>query len=123
MQIAIAASALTAEALKSAGPATVFSRSTEAHNQDKVSMATIAARDARAVTELTRQVTAICLLAAVQAVELRGLQDAGPAARRVHALVRARVPFTDRDRRMDHDIAFMADRIADGSLARAAGVE
>ncbi|WNI23330.1 aromatic amino acid ammonia-lyase [Streptomyces sp. ITFR-16] len=119
----IAASALTAEALKAAGPATVFSRSTEAHNQDKVSMATVAARDARTVTGLTRQVTAICLLAAVQAVELRGPESAGPAARRVHALIRERVPFTDRDRRMDHDIAYVADRIADGSLARAAGLE
>ncbi|NUT51287.1 MAG: aromatic amino acid lyase, partial [Saccharothrix sp.] len=35
----IACSAITAEALGLAAPATVFSRSTEAHNQDKVSMA------------------------------------------------------------------------------------
>src|SRR5215208_6325145 len=45
-------SAMTAEALKLSNPASVFSRSTEAHNQDKVSMGSIAARDARSVVEL-----------------------------------------------------------------------
>ncbi len=39
-------------------PASVFSRSTECHNQDKVSMGTIAARDALRVLELTEQVAA-----------------------------------------------------------------
>jgi histidine ammonia-lyase len=41
----ISASAWSAEALKLTMPASVFSRSTECHNQDKVSMGTIAARD------------------------------------------------------------------------------
>lgn len=40
----LACSAMAAEALKMAAPMSVFSRSTEAHNQDKVSMGTIAAR-------------------------------------------------------------------------------
>ena len=39
-------------------PASVFSRSTECHNQDKVSMGTIAARDCLRVLELTEQVVA-----------------------------------------------------------------
>ncbi|MEO7363601.1 MAG: aromatic amino acid ammonia-lyase, partial [Gemmatimonadaceae bacterium] len=49
----IASSAWTAEALKNTMPASVFSRSTECHNQDKVSMGTIAARDCLRVIELT----------------------------------------------------------------------
>ncbi|MFD9428653.1 MULTISPECIES: histidine ammonia-lyase [unclassified Streptomyces] len=117
----IAASAVTAEALKTALPATVFSRSTEAHNQDKVSMATTAARDARTVNELTGQVTAITLLAAAQAIDLRGLDRAAPWTREVHALIRSHVPYADRDRRMDQDITVVARLISDGSLARAAG--
>jgi histidine ammonia-lyase len=44
--VQIGTSAWTAEALKNTMPASVFSRSTECHNQDKVSMGTIAARDA-----------------------------------------------------------------------------
>lgn len=69
--VQIAASAWTAEALKLTMPASVFSRSTESHNQDKVSLGTIAARDCLRVLELTEQVTAVMLMAAVQAVELR----------------------------------------------------
>ncbi|MFE7530042.1 aromatic amino acid lyase [Kitasatospora sp. NPDC057542] len=118
----IAASALTAEALKTAAPASLFSRSTEAHNQDKVSMGTIAARDARTVVELARDVTTIHLLAVAQAVELRGLRRASPTLQKVHGLIREHAPFTDRDRRMDGDIAAVAGLVRDGSLRRAAGL-
>ncbi|MNJ49375.1 Tyrosine ammonia-lyase [compost metagenome] len=69
--VQIGVSAWTAEALKQTMPASVFSRSTECHNQDKVSMGTIAARDALRVLTLTEQVAAACLLAAVQGVEQR----------------------------------------------------
>lgn len=69
--VQIGASAWTAEALKNAIPVSVFSRSTECHNQDKVSMGTIAARDCLRVIELTEQVTAATLLAAHQALRIR----------------------------------------------------
>ncbi len=69
--VQIGASAWTAEALKATMPASVFSRSTECHNQDKVSMGTIAARDCIRVLELSEQVAAALLLAASQAVNLR----------------------------------------------------
>jgi histidine ammonia-lyase len=69
--VQIGASAWTAEALKNTMPASVFSRSTECHNQDKVSMGTIAARDCVRVIELTEQVLAASLLAAVQGIYLR----------------------------------------------------
>lgn len=69
--VQIGASAWTAEALKLTMPASVFSRSTECHNQDKVSMGTIAARDCLRVLELTEQVAAALTLAAVQGVHLR----------------------------------------------------
>jgi histidine ammonia-lyase len=69
--VQIAVSAWTAEALKNSMPASVFSRSTECHNQDKVSMGTIAARDCLRSLQLTEQVAAAALLAACQALELR----------------------------------------------------
>ena len=68
----ITASALTAEALKLTMPASVFSRSTESHNQDKVSMGSIAARDCQRVLELTETVAIVELLALCQAADLRG---------------------------------------------------
>ena len=77
--VQIGTSAWTAEALKNSMPASVFSRSTECHNQDKVSMGTIAARDAIRSLELTEQVAAATLLAAQQGVWLREQQaDARP---------------------------------------------
>ncbi|MFE2377097.1 aromatic amino acid lyase [Streptomyces sp. NPDC059398] len=116
----IASSAVTAEALKSSNPVSVFSRSTEAHNQDKVSMAPIAARDAFAITGLVGEVAAIHLLAACQALDLRGPENMAPRTRAVHRLVRQHAPFVDRDRRMDGDITAVMGLITDGSLIEAA---
>jgi histidine ammonia-lyase len=69
--VQIGVSAWTAEALKHTMPASVFSRSTECHNQDKVSMGTIAARDCMRVLQLTEQVAAAALLAMTQGIHLR----------------------------------------------------
>jgi histidine ammonia-lyase/phenylalanine ammonia-lyase len=113
-------SAMTAEALKLSNPSTIHSRSTEAHNQDKVSMATIAARDARSIVELAQNVAAIHLLAVTQALDLRGVDKASPITRAAHDLVRQRVPFLDGDRRMDADIRAVVELIRSGELSRLA---
>lgn len=73
--VQIGVSAWTAEALKHTMPASVFSRSTECHNQDKVSMGTIAARDCMRVLQLTEQVAAAALLAMTQGIGLRIAQN------------------------------------------------
>ncbi|TQV87859.1 HAL/PAL/TAL family ammonia-lyase [Aliikangiella coralliicola] len=73
--VQIAVSAWTAEALKNTMPASVFSRSTECHNQDKVSMGTIAARDCVRVLELTEQIASALLMASTQGLELRMRQN------------------------------------------------
>ena len=98
----ISTSALTAEALKLTMPAASFSRSTESHNQDKVSMGTIAARDCRRILELAETVAAIVLLADCQALELRG--DAAGRTRELREIVRKSVPALVADRRQDLDI-------------------
>jgi histidine ammonia-lyase len=100
----ISASALTAEALKLTMPASVFSRSTESHNQDKVSMGTIAARDALRVIELTHSVLAILQLAVCQAVDLRRSKGCHGRSVELHKAVRAAVTMNDADRRQDLDI-------------------
>jgi histidine ammonia-lyase len=112
----IAASALTAEALKLTMPASVFSRSTECHNQDKVSMGTIAARDCVEVVNLTETVAAICTLALCQAVDLRQGENCYTRSKAMHDAVRARVSFNDRDRRQDVDIAAVLTMIRQGEL-------
>jgi phenylalanine ammonia-lyase len=111
-------SAMTAEALKLCNPATIHSRSTEAHNQDKVSMGTISARDARSIVELAENVAAIHLLAVTQALDLRGVDKASPRTRAAHDLVRARVPFMDGDQHMDGAIRAIVELIQTGDLSR-----
>ena len=102
--MSISSSALTAEALKATMPAASFSRSTESHNQDKVSMGTIAARDAERVCTLTERVVAIHLLAAAQACDIRNNIDARPALANLMINIRSvSAPVVD-DRAMDRDI-------------------
>jgi histidine ammonia-lyase len=100
----ITASALTAEALKLTMPASVFSRSTESHNQDKVSMGTIAARDALRILELTETVLAVVQLALCQAVDLRNREGCHRRSREIHRAIRATVPVNLADRRQDLDV-------------------
>ena len=103
----ISVSAWTAEALKQTMPASVFSRSTECHNQDKVSMGTIAARDALRVLELTEQVLAALLITARQGVELRGEiaeLSLSPALERMQQDLAARIPRIAEDRALDREL-------------------
>jgi len=109
----ITASALTAEALKATMPAASFSRSTESHNQDKVSMGTIAARDASRVCTLTERVVAIHLLAAAQGCEIRGRAGVRPRlSRLIKELRRLAAPIYE-DRPMDTDIEAVAREISE----------
>jgi histidine ammonia-lyase len=100
----ITASALTAEALKLTMPASVFSRSTESHNQDKVSMGNLAAKDCRRILDLCETVAAIALLAACQALDLRGSRSGSRRGRSLRDAVRKEVPPLAEDRRQDQDI-------------------
>lgn len=115
--VTIAASALAAEALKMTMPASAFSRSTEQHNQDKVPMATLAARDLARVVEISEQVAAMMTLACCQAVDLR--DDALTFSERTSAMrtaVREVVPTLGPDRRMDLDIAAVLDLLRGHAL-------
>jgi histidine ammonia-lyase len=112
----ITASALAAEAAKLAMPAGVFSRSTESHNQDKVSLGTIAARDALAMVELAETVAAIGLIAGCQALDLRAPERPPRRLAALHAAVRAEVPMLREDRRQDVDIERVLGLLRAGEL-------
>jgi len=121
--VQIAASAWTAEALKLTMPASVFSRSTECHNQDKVSMGTIAARDALRVLELSEQVAAANIIAVVQALRLRQrkgqLSEAaiGPRIAGFLAHLEDVVPFIDDDMPLDEPLHRLVAFIQSQSFA------
>lgn len=107
--VQIGASAWTAEALKLTMPASVFSRSTECHNQDKVSMGTIAARDCLRVLQLTEQVAAAQLLASVQGAALRqtmtqGEKILGGDLKQFLEEVRSRYALLEEDRPLETEL-------------------
>lgn len=118
----IGCSAWAAEALKLTIPASVFSRSTECHNQDKVSMGTIAARDALRIIELTEQVTIATMLAAWQACQLRSqgeisrLPISGQLQRFIH-FITDRFDLLERDRRLDHELKCWLAAVRNEELA------
>jgi len=111
----ISVSAWTAEALKLTMPASVFSRSTECHNQDKVSMGTIAARDCLRVMELTEQVVAGLLITVRQGVWLRrrlnpSVAPQAPLEQMLESLG-ADIPVIEEDRRLEPDLRLLLERI------------
>jgi histidine ammonia-lyase len=116
----LACSSLCAEALSRCMPLTAFSRSTECHNQDKVSMGATAARQARDVVKLVEKVAAILLIALCQAADLRGPRRLG-RTRAVYERVRSRVAAVEIDRPMADDIAAVVEMAQDGVLT--AGLE
>ncbi|MDV7341027.1 aromatic amino acid ammonia-lyase [Terasakiella sp. A23] len=114
----IGVSAWTAEALKNTMPASVFSRSTECHNQDKVSMGTIAARDCLRVLELTEQAIVGHMLACCQAVRLR-IRQGELSYDRLSAdvaefqkMLEADIPFVDEDEPLEGVLNLLMTRIA-----------
>ncbi|WP_219133778.1 histidine ammonia-lyase [Janthinobacterium sp. UMAB-60] len=111
----ISASAWTAEALKLTMPASVFSRSTECHNQDKVSMGTIAARDCLRVLELCEQVAAALLITVRQGVWLRCKvsPDVPPQAAlaAMMAALAADIAPVEEDRRLDPELRVLLERM------------
>jgi histidine ammonia-lyase len=113
----ISVSAWTAEALKLTMPASVFSRSTECHNQDKVSMGTIAARDCLRVLELSEQVVAAMLIAARQALALRQRLQAlhmTPSLTAMFDSLCNAIGFVEEDRALDGDLQQLLRGMAEG---------
>ncbi|OXA54182.1 Histidine ammonia-lyase [Folsomia candida] len=114
----ISVSAWTAEALKGTMPASVFSRSTECHNQDKVSMGTIASRDCVRVLELTEQVAAGLMIAVRQACTIReereGLEMAmSEESREFLNEIKAMAEFVAEDKFLDPIVRKLVGRIRD----------
>lgn len=118
----IASSSWAAEAQKKADPGSVYSRTTESHNQDKVSMGSLSSRDARRVCELTEKTVTANLLALTQGIDLRIEQgELSPASlpdpiRNLHEKVRSEIEVVERDRPLEADIETVLGWIRDRDL-------
>lgn len=100
-----------------AGPSSIHSLPTEQYNQDVVGLGMHAAVTADAALECLRNETAMVLLAAAQAVDLRAENaKLGTRNRQIHQRIRQASDFQDRDRPMEQDVADVGALIASGEL-------
>lgn len=113
------AAALVSENKVLAHPASVDSIPTSANKEDHVSMGTIAARKARQVLENVKQVAAIELLCAAQALDLFTNLKPGEGSLAAYKVIRRHVKHMKRDRELAPDIAAVAGLIDNGELLKA----
>ncbi|UJF23436.1 histidine ammonia-lyase [Shewanella sp. OMA3-2] len=105
----VTAAALASENKTYAHPASVDSLPTSANQEDHVSMATFAARRLRDMSENTRGVLAIELLAAAQGLDFRKPLQPSAAVAKAKAELREVVTFYDQDRFFAPDIESAID--------------
>jgi len=110
------AASLVSENKVLAHPAGVDSIPSSANQEDHVSMGTIAARKAMKIVENVRNVLAIELLCAAQALDLRVRKaerpmKLGAGTGIAHEIVREKVPVMREDRILSLDIKILADLI------------
>ena len=115
MQLSV--TSLTCALRQLAGPSSIHSLPTEQYNQDVVSLGMHAAVTALDGVECLGNEVAMLLIAAAQAVDLRGcVQDLGSGSRVLYDRVRKLVPFMDRDRAMEGEVHALAGSILQGNL-------
>ena len=122
MMAQVTAAAVASELKTLAHPAGVDTIPTSANKEDHVSMSMAAALKAERALGAAREVVAIEILCACQAIDLLAPLATSPALARVVATVRARVPTLDDDRPPAPDIASITELIATGELENACGV-
>jgi histidine ammonia-lyase len=121
MMAQVTAAAVASEMKSLAHPAGVDTIPTSANKEDHVSMSMTAALKARTSVARAREVVAIEILCACQAIDLLAPLVTSPLLARVHQLVRARVPMLDEDRAPAPDIIAITELIATNALEDACG--
>ncbi len=119
MIVQYTAAALVSENKVLAHPASVDSIPTSANKEDHVSMGTIAARKARQVLENVKQVAAIELLCAAQALDLFTNLKPGKGSLAAYKTIRRHVKHMKRDRELAPDIATVAALVDNDEILKA----
>jgi histidine ammonia-lyase len=112
----VTAAAVASELKTLAHPAGVDTIPTSANREDHVSMSMTAALKAERAVARAREVVAIEILCACQAIDLLAPLVTSPALADVHQLVRSRVPTLDNDRSSSSDIVAIAELIESRAL-------
>jgi phenylalanine ammonia-lyase len=118
MQISL--TSLTCACRQMAGPSSIHTLPTEQYNQDIVSLGLHSATTAMEMIHLTRDATAILLIALCQCIDLRratsGDARMGKGTQRIYEKIRGQVEFLDSDRPMDRNIRQVSESIQQRSF-------
>jgi len=110
------AAALAVQNRKFAQPHQAFTIPTEGDNQDVNSLGTHAAFDFKESVANLERLTAILLLAATQALELRGIEKASKKAQTIHQVVRQYSPMIEHCRPMSEEIEHFVEALKAGVI-------
>jgi histidine ammonia-lyase len=115
----VTAAAVASELKSLAHPAGVDTIPTSANKEDHVSMSMTAALKAETAVARAREVVAIEILCACQAMDLLAPLKSSPVLENVRALVRSRVPMLESDRPPAPDIVAITKLIASSEFENA----
>jgi histidine ammonia-lyase len=122
MMAQVTAAAVASELKSLAHPAGVDTIPTSGNKEDHVSMSMTAALKAEQSVARAREVVAVEILCACQAIDLLAPLRTSPPLADVHALVRSRVPVLDDDRPPAPDIVAIAQLIETRAIESACGL-
>jgi histidine ammonia-lyase len=103
-------SAITSEIMARATPNTIFSRSSESHNQDKVSLGMSAAVQCTQILEPLFSIASMYFICLAQALDLRGIEVQGEISKKLMKVVRSATPFVEKDQPMDRAIVNLSEQ-------------
>lgn len=112
----VTAASLASENKSLAHPASVDSLPTSANQEDHVSMATFAGRRLMDMVQNTATIVGIELLCAAQGIDFHAPLETSEPLRRVHKMIREKVPFYDKDRLLAPDIDVMTQLVKETEL-------
>ncbi len=110
------AAALVSEAKTQSFPASVDSIPTNGDREDHVSMGPGAGFKALQVASLARNVLAIELFAAAQALDMLAPLKSSAAIQKIHATIRKKVAYLEKDRILSTDMKAIEELISSGEL-------
>lgn len=121
--VQLSQTALVAHLRRESAPSCVHTLVTEQFNQDIVSLGLHAAITAAEMEAKLRDVVAMTLLAAAQAIDLRERADGlSPPAAALYRAIRSMSRPLHEDRRLDAEIAAISSAIAEGKLPSPASI-
>lgn len=106
------ASAITSEIAALCMPNSIFSRSSETHNQDKVSLGFSACKQYGQMIELSFELTALSMVCLAQALDIRKVKLNGKTLE-VYDLVRKHIPFVEKDRALTLELSNLIKELKD----------